>query len=50
MKTKNLLIVMLGLATFSCQKVTKDPVETVNTANIKDKNEIVVPSNFEYKT
>ncbi len=50
MKTKNLLIVMLGLATFSCQKVTKDPVETVNPTDIKDINELVVPSNFEYKT
>ncbi len=50
MKTKNLLIVMLGLVTFSCQKVTKDPVETVNPADIKDINELVVPSNFEYKT
>jgi len=50
MKSRFLFLIILGLVAFSCQKVTKEATETVDPANIKDINELVVPANFEFKT
>lgn len=50
MKSKFLFLIIFALIAFSCQKVTKETKETVDPANIKDINELVVPANFEFKT
>lgn len=50
MKSRFLFLIIFALIAFSCQKVTKETKETVDPANVKDINELVVPANFEFKT
>lgn len=50
MKSRFLFLIIFALVAFSCQKVTKETKETVDPANVKDINELVVPANFEFKT